>query len=172
MLQNNNSYRVLELFFKFPRKDFQLRQVSRLTKIALPSTKKYLENLVKNKLILENKETLYKSYDANIENKDFRLYKKISTLLKLKEFIEELEEKINPDVIILYGSTSRGEDMENSDIDIFVMGKEKSIDLEKFERELNRKIHLIFEDNIKNLSEEFLNNLINGIILYGYLKVF
>ena len=172
MLQNNNSYKILELFFKFPRRNFQLREISRLTKIALPSTKKYLENLVKNRLILENKETLYKSYNANIENKDFRLYKKISTLIKLKDLIYELEDKINPDVIVLYGSAAKGEDMEDSDIDLFIMGKEKPINLEKFEGELNRKIHIMFEDNIKKVSKEFLNNLINGMVLYGYLKVF
>lgn len=172
MLQNNNRYKILDLFFKFPRRNFQLREISRLTKIALPSAKKYLENLTKNKLIFENKETLYKSYKSNIENKEFRLYKKISTLIKLKDLINEIENKINPDVIILYGSASRGEDIEDSDIDLFIMGKEKPINLKKYERELNRKIHIMFDDNIKNASKEFLNNLINGTILYGYLKVF
>jgi len=172
MLQNNNRYNILELFFKFPRRNFQLREISRLVKIALPSTKRYIEDLAKNKLILKNRETLYKSYNANIENKDFKLYKKVSTLLKLKEFIDEIEEKINPDVIILYGSVAKGEDLEDSDIDLFIIGKEKSIDLEKLEKKLNRKIHLIFENDIKNVSKEFLNNLINGIVLFGYLKVF
>ncbi|MEK6907410.1 MAG: nucleotidyltransferase domain-containing protein [Nanoarchaeota archaeon] len=172
MLQNNNSYRILNLFFKFPRRNFQLREISRLAKIALPSTKKYLEDLVKNQLILENRETLYKSYNSNIENKDFRLYKKVSTLIKLKGLINEMEDKINPDVIIMYGSASRGEDVEDSDIDLFLIGREKTLNLKNFEVELNRKIHIIFENNIKNLSKEFLNNLINGIMLHGYLKVF
>ena|SRR3989344_1368274 len=172
MLQNNNGYKILELFFKFPGRNFQLREISRLAKIALPSTKKYLEGLAEDKLILKNKETLYKSYNANIENNDFRLYKKVSTLVKLKELISEMEDKINPDAIIIYGSASKGEDVEDSDIDLFVVGKDKSINLEKYEKELNRKIHIIFENNIKNVSSEFLNNLINGIIMYGYLKVF
>ena len=87
MLQNYNKYKILDLFFKFPRKNFQLREISRLTNIALPSTKRYLEGLVKKQLVLENRETLYKSYNANLENKDFRLYKKFSTLIKLKDLI-------------------------------------------------------------------------------------
>ncbi|MEK6834977.1 MAG: nucleotidyltransferase domain-containing protein [Nanoarchaeota archaeon] len=172
MLQNNNSYKILNLFFKFPRKNFQLREISRLTKIALPSTKKYLEELSKNQLILKNRETLYKSYNANLENKDFRLYKKFSTLITLKDLVTEIENKINPDAIIIYGSASRGEDIEDSDIDLFIIGKEKALNLNNFEKELNRKVHIIFENNIKSLSKEFLNNLINGILLYGYLKVF
>lgn len=172
MLQNDNRYKILDLFFKFPRKDFQLREISRLTKIALPSTKNYLEGLSKNQLILENRETLYKSYNANIENKEFRLYKKVSTLIKLEDLISEIEDKINPDVIILYGSASKGEDLEDSDIDLFVIGKEKAININIFEKKLNRKINIIFENSLKNVSKEFLNNLINGIILSGYLKVF
>src|SRR3989344_1049586 len=172
MLQNYNKYKILDLFFKFPRKNFQLREISRLANIALPSTKRYLKGLVKKQLVLENKETLYKSYNADLENKDFRLYKKVSTLIKLKDLINEIENKINPDVVIIYGSASKGEDLEDSDIDLFVIGKEKSLNLEKFEKELNRKIHIIFETNVKKVSKEFLNNLINGIILYGYLKVF
>jgi len=172
MLQNYNKYKILDLFFKFPRKNFQLREISRLANIALPSTKRYLKGLVKKQLVLENKETLYKSYNADLENKDFRLYKKVSTLIKLKDLINEIENKINPDVVIIYGSASKGEDLEDSDIDLFVIGKEKSLNLEKFEKELNRKIHIIFETDIKKVSKEFLNNLINGIVLYGYLKVF
>lgn len=172
MLQNYNKYKILDLFFKFPRRNFQLREISRLAKIALPSTKKYLVDLTKNQLILENKETLYKSYNANTENKDFKLYKKVSTLIKLKDLIDEIEDKINPDVIIIYGSASKGEDVEDSDIDLFIIGKEKTLNLKDFEKKLNRKIHIVFENNIKDVSKEFLNNLINGIILSGYLKVF
>ncbi|MEK6835964.1 MAG: nucleotidyltransferase domain-containing protein [Nanoarchaeota archaeon] len=172
MIQNYNRYKILNLFFKFPRKNFQLREISRLAKIALPSTKKYVEELVKDQLILENKETLYKSYNANLENNDFRLYKKISTLIKLKDLIYEIENKMNPDVVVLYGSASNGEDVEDSDIDLFIIGREKPINLARFEKELNRKIHLIFENDLKKVSKEFLNNLINGIVLYGYLKVF
>ena len=84
----------------------------------------------------------------------------------------EIENKTNPDVIVLYGSASKGEDVEDSDLDLFIIAKEKPINLERFEKELNRKIHIIFENSLKRVSKEFLNNLINGIVLYGYLKVF
>ena len=37
---------------------------------------------------------------------------------------------------------------------------------------LNRKINIFFEDNFSRLSKELKNNILNGIKLYGYLKVF
>ena len=41
-----------------------------------------------------------------------------------------------------------------------------------FEKKLNRKINIFFSDNFNKLSKELRNNIINGIILKGYLKVF
>ena len=43
-----------------------------------------------------------------------------------------------------------------------------SIDLKKFEKILKRKIHLLFYD--KSMSNEFFNNLINGVRLYGVIR--
>ena len=45
---------------------------------------------------------------------------------------------------------------------------DKQIDLSKFEKVLSRKIHLIVT-NYNSISKEFYINLINGIILHGYL---
>ena len=45
------------------------------------------------------------------------------------------------------------------------------IDLRKYEKILKRKINILFERNVSNIPEELLNNIINGIVLYGYLKV-
>ncbi len=44
------------------------------------------------------------------------------------------------------------------------------MDLTEFEKKLGKKIHLMFE--AKSISNELKNNLINGIILKGYWKVF
>jgi hypothetical protein len=52
------------------------------------------------------------------------------------------------------------------------MAKEEKIDLDKFEKILNRKINLFFSEDFSRLSKELRNNIINGVILKGYLKVF
>ena len=76
-----------------------------------------------------------------------------------------------PDVIILFGSASKGEDIEGSDIDLYLQCEEKKLDLEKYEKELKRKINLFFEKNFNKLSEELKSNIINGDKLKGYLRV-
>lgn len=77
-----------------------------------------------------------------------------------------------PDAIVLFGSFSRGEDVKESDIDLFMVAKEKQLDIAKFEKYLDKQINIIWEENFNRLSKELRNNIINGIVLHGYLKVF
>ena len=53
---------------------------------------------------------------------------------------------------------------------IFIIGKEKKIGLEKYEKKLGKEIHLMFESSPKKISKELKNNLVNGIVLKGYFK--
>ena len=41
----------------------------------------------------------------------------------------------------------------------------------KFEKELNRKINVFFEENFDKLSKELKQNVINGYKLNGFLRV-
>ena len=77
-----------------------------------------------------------------------------------------------PDVIILFGSASKGEDIMESDIDLFLISRERELDILDFETKLKRNISLLFSENFGELSNELKNNIINGVILKGYLKVF
>ena len=86
--------------------------------------------------------------------------------------MEFLSDAFVPDAIVLFGSASRGEDIEGSDIDLFLVAKEREINLRKFEKKLKRKISLHFEDSVSKVPKELMNNIINGIVVYGYLKVF
>lgn|SRR3989338_1509696 len=173
MLQNYNIYRILQLFFDQPTKLFQLREISRIADIGLPSAINHVKKLEKYGFVKKEKKSTYQSYIANKESEKYKLYKKIDIVLRLNEseFAEYLIKNTTPNAVILFGSASRGEDIESSDVDIFVLAKEEVLDLRKFERLTKRKINLYFEPNIKNLSKELLNNIINGIKIYGYLKV-
>ena len=77
----------------------------------------------------------------------------------------------HPEAIILFGSYSRGEDTETSDIDLAVATTKKlSLNLTLYEKKLKRKIS-IHEITLEKVSEEFLNNLANGLVITGYLKI-
>ena len=93
----------------------------------------------------------------------------LSSLLE-SGLIKFIEEKFMPKSIILFGSYRRGEDIENSDIDIFVECKEKKLNLDKFERKLNRNIQLHFKENFNLYPKELKNNIMNGIVVGGFLE--
>ncbi|MBI2135750.1 nucleotidyltransferase domain-containing protein [Candidatus Woesearchaeota archaeon] len=174
MLQNYSRYRILQEFFDFPRKNFQMRELSRRVKLAQVSVINHLNALLKEGLIIKEDAGIYPSFRANRENDAFKLLKKQNLTLRIYEskLIEYLDDKIKPNCIVLFGSCARGDDTEGSDIDLFIHADEAKLELEKYEKILKRKINLLFEPNIKTISKELLNNLANGQILYGYFKIF
>jgi len=167
-------FRVLDVFFDNPIKDFQLREISRMIGLTHKSVLIYLNQLLKLELIKINTKTLYKSYNANTENQMFQRYKKTINLIKIYEsgLVDYLYDKLMPDNIILFGGYAKGTDIKTSDIDIFIEIKEEKIDVSKFEERLGRKIHLVFEKDILNINKELRNNIINGIVLSGNMRLF
>lgn len=174
MLQKWSRYKVLKKFFDFPRKEFFIRELSRSINLAQTAVTNHLNALLKENLIIKEKKRLYPVFKANRDNKNFKLLKKQNLVLRLNStgLLNCLEKEMYPTCIVLFGSGSRGEDTEKSDIDLFIQAKEIEVDLKKYEKGLNRKISLFFEPKLKDLSKELLNNIINGEIIYGYLKVF
>jgi predicted nucleotidyltransferase len=73
----------------------------------------------------------------------------------------------------MFGSYSRGEDVESSDIDIYLETPSKEeIKLEQFEKELGRSIQIFRFKNIQQVkNKDLANNIINGITLNGFLEV-
>jgi len=175
MIGKNNTYRVLCLFFRNPMKNFQLREISRLVGLSLPTVISHVSLLEKEGLVKRVSGGVYDSFKANMDSPDFRMYKKLDTIQTLEKEVLPLliKECSYPTAVVLFGSAARGEDVEKSDIDLLVLAKEKAIDLSKWEEKLNRRISLLFIDkrDIKKEDKELLNNLVNGVVLYGVLEV-
>ncbi|MBI2111927.1 nucleotidyltransferase domain-containing protein [Candidatus Woesearchaeota archaeon] len=176
MLQNYNKWKVLQEFFTNPTSELQLREISRNIKLGLPSVKNYLKKFEKESFIVIKKNRVqgYPLYLANRDNPQFLFYKKVNLIDQITNsgLLQELYDLFLPNVIVLFGSASKGEDVEGSDIDIFVGAKEKTINLSKYEKTFKRKVNLFFAPDFHKLSPELKNNLLNGIILKGYIKVF
>jgi len=151
-----------------------MRELSRRIKLAQVSVINHLKMLEKEGLVIREKKGVYASFRANTGNEDFKLLKKQNLVWRIQKcgLVSYLEEQLKPNCIVLFGSASRGEDTETSDIDIFVQAEETRLEVKKYEKFLRRKINILFEPQIKNLSKELINNIINGQIIYGYFKVF
>lgn len=83
-----------------------------------------------------------------------------------------LEEQLAGTTILLFGSYSRGEDTKGSDIDIAVIGrKDKMLELEKYEKIMNRKINVNFYKSWAEIHKHLKNNMLNGIVLHGSIEL-
>lgn len=164
--------KILDLFFEEPTRLFQIREISRLTRIPKSTVERKLKKLSEDKLIVKNKKNVV-GYMANEAVPYFRLVKKVKFLKMIYKsgLIDYLEKLVYPRCIILFGSFSKGEYNKESDIDIFVQSKEKNYDVTKFEKRLKHTINLFFDEKLSNLSKELFNNIINGIKLAGYIKL-
>lgn len=174
MLENYNKYKSLKIFLDNPTESFRLRELSRLSKISPPSVMNYLLEFEKKGLIQKYIKRKIPFYKAERDNENFKHYKRLSILYELHKsgLIDYLWDGASPEVIILFGSFSLGEDIENSDIDLFVQSSEKRLELKKYEKILGREINIFYEPKFSRLSKELKNNILNGTKLKGYLKVF
>lgn len=176
MLQKSSLIKTLELFFLEPSKEHYLIDISRNTLIAHTSIKNNLIALIKSGLI--KKEIQKKGsrkfpvFRALIDYPEFKSKKMIYNLNSIYEsgLPNFIKDKLSPKCIVLFGSYRRGEDFEDSDIDIFIECREEKIDLSNYEKILKRKIQLHFKEKFSNYPKELKNNIINGIVLGGFLE--
>lgn len=181
MLQKYSTWKVLKAFFNDPEPEtlgLTLREISRKSELAHTSVKRHLQDL-KNAGLVEIRQKqsgsrTYPVYRANRGSEKFKRYKVIDTLHRIWEcnLIDKLVRKTAPDCIILFGSAARGEDLRDSDVDLYIQSSEKEIDLQEYEDFLKRPIQLHFQPQFRSYTPELKNNIINGIPLYGYLSVF
>jgi len=155
-----------------PLGEFGVRELGRQSGISPPSVLNYLKKFQKERLIIKSEKRGNPFYKADRDNEKFVLYKKMSILYELQKsgLIDFLWDKLSPSAIILYGSYAKGESIEGSDVDLFIIGKEKDTDISKFEDILGKEVHLMFMKDIKKIPDELKNNLINGIVMRGYFK--
>ena len=138
-----------------------------------------IEELKKYNIITIEETPLTTNIKANLDSEAYRFYKLVFNLYRLKRylFVDKLVEIFNnPEAIVLFGSFAKGEDIEESDIDILVISSQKNNEnLEDFanlfEKELNRKINIHILPSLAKSSNEFKNAVANGIVLHGYLKI-
>lgn len=178
MLQKYTAWKIAQVFFDNPTRKHYLREVARKADISHTSVKKHLQVLKKWEVVREGKEKrggkTYPVYMAGIDNEGYKFFKKIDLLHRLRTtgLLKHLKEIFSPDCIVLFGSASRGEDIEKSDIDFFLQAEEEEIDFSQFEEKLNRNIQLHIQTDFNQYPKELKNNIANGIVLDGFLEVF
>ena len=160
--------RVLEVFFSEPTTIHFIKEIGRQIGLAPTSIRPHIRELLKEGLIKMKKAKPFDGFVANRDSEKFIFYKRAYNLYALHEVSEFIASGHYPKLMVVFGSYSLGEDTEESDIDILVVskGKEETIP-DKFEKKLNRKIHLILINDINKLDRTMKKKVQNGIVLHG-----
>jgi predicted nucleotidyltransferase len=88
------------------------------------------------------------------------------------ELLDYLEESFPGSTIVLFGSFAFGEDNNDSDIDIAIIGsKQKEINLEKYNKLLSKEIILQFYPDFSSIHKNLRESILNGIILKGAVRL-
>jgi predicted nucleotidyltransferase len=164
---------VLSIFLDHPTQGYSLRELERRLALGLPSVIRYVAELRKEGLVIGkrfgNSELLY----ANRDDAIFRRRKVFRTIENIygSGLIDLINEECSYPAIVLFGSKSRGEDVEGSDTDLFIQAPERTLNLERFEKRLG-SVHLFMRQNVCDVPNKHLAaNIINGIVLEGYLDL-
>lgn len=170
MIEKSTIQKVLDIFFDNPAKEFHLRELSRLLKFSMPTIVASTDILSREKLIIKTKGKVITKVQADRENMNFIRFKRLHNLENIYKsgVIDYISNLYNhPKNIILFGSFSRGDDIEKSDIDIAVFTKKKiNLNMGKYEKILRKHINL-HEFDLNKISNEFKASLTNGIVLEG-----
>jgi predicted nucleotidyltransferase/predicted transcriptional regulator len=168
MVQLCSRMKVLSIFFKEPTKIHFIKEISKRINLAPTSVRKYIKEFLKEGIIIKKESSPFNGFVANRESDDFIYYKRIYNIYSLKKLVAAIVSTNYPKAIVLFGSYSRGEDIESSDIDLVIISKSKlNIDLTPFEKELEREINIIKIDSLNKLDNRIIKKINNGIVLYG-----
>jgi len=167
---------ILRLSFIKTGTPLNQRRIAQMLKVSPPAVIKALprleeENLIKAK---QDKESKRWSIELNRDDQQSIWLKRADNLKQAYEsgLVQFLYDKLPGATIILFGSYSAGEDTANSDIDLAAIGtKSKNINLNEFEKALERTININYYNSFKNINQHLLNSILNGIVLKGSVEI-
>jgi len=164
--------KIMDLFFENPTKEWHFEEIVRQSKIARSKAYCWLNKFIEKKLIKKYKKK-YKMpyYTSNYSSSEYRNRKKLFAITKLYEsgFLNHLDSLKKAKTVIIFGSFSRSDWYEKSDIDIFIYGNPEGLKIVEYELKLHRNIQLFICQNKKELSK-FGNGLIKNIIKGNLIK--
>ncbi len=176
MTRKNIKELIEEYFFLNPTSKIRVRQIEKTLNLPLPSVIRYCKELTKEGILTIVKTGNVIFYTADRSNEKFLLEKKLFNIRQIYQsgLIDYFRKELSNPVIVLFGSYAKGEDIETSDIDIYIeTPSKKETSLDEFERELQRKIQIFQHRSITEIKNSHLaNNIINGIALNKYVEVF
>ena len=114
-------------------------------------------------------------YMGIFENPEFQNRKRLFGLKQLTDsgLLNHLSALEKAKLVIIFGSFSRYDWYDHSDIDIFIYGNDDEFEQGKYELKLDREIQLFNAKNkkdLKKMGSGLIQNMIEGFIVKGDLE--
>ncbi|HIH32480.1 TPA: hypothetical protein HA235_07285 [Candidatus Woesearchaeota archaeon] len=163
---------VFSLLCKNPTEKYSQRDIAESLHFSPTAIAKSLRNL-KDFVIIEKTKTI-NFVCLNRDNPEVIDMKRIENIknIYISGLSLFLQQELTGSTVMLFGSYVRGEDTEESDIDIAVIErKDKVLNIDKYEKMLGRKININFYNSWKDINARLKNNILNGFVLYGSVEL-
>lgn len=146
------------------------REIAKILKVSPTAIANSLKKLNESKLIKVEKTKTINFISFNRDEQKAIELKRVENLkmIYLSGLSDYLHHELAGGTIILFGSYSKGEDTNTSDIDIAVIErKDKMLALEPYEKILQKEIHVNFYKSWADIHKHLKSNILNGIVLHG-----
>jgi predicted nucleotidyltransferase len=167
--------KILELFLNSPTKEWHFEEILSKTKMARSKASAWLREFQKKKYIKKiKKKAKTPYYLGNYEEPEYQNKKRLHAQILLYQsgLLNYLCSLEKTRTIIIFGSITRWDYYPDSDIDIFIYGDPKEIDLKIFQNKLSREIQLFICKNTADLRKfqpGMLTNILKGHLVKGDL---
>ncbi len=169
-LINDAETELLKFFCTHPTTEFSISEVARETGLSKPWISEKIRKFEEEGIVKTRKRGNQRLTTFKRDNIDALRLKQVINLEKLYQssLIDQIVEKYSyPEAIVLFGSFAKGEDVEDSDIDIAVITTETADTEEEI---MDREVS-VTEFKKEEIPRNMLETLANGITLYGYLEM-
>ena len=171
-LTSTNAQKVLNFLIQSPGKQFLANEIEKATKISRAGVNVSLRKLAKEGFAFREKKAKIFLYSVDYNNPIIKQLKILKTTILLQPLVNKLKPLSKK--VILFGSCARGENIANSDIDLFILSANPKIIAEPIKKsKLREKIQPIVRNPIQFIEMEkeepvFFEEIERGITLWEF----
>jgi predicted nucleotidyltransferase len=165
--------KMLMLFFNYPSREWHFEEILKEGEITRSKATRWLKLFAKKSIIRRVKErSKMPYYISDYDSPSYQNKKRIFALSLLYDsgLLNHLSSLEDAKTVILFGSFSRWDWHESSDIDLFIYGNPIGLKLSSYEEKLGRDAQVFIcrdKKELYNLGDGLLRNIIKGDILKG-----
>jgi len=164
-----NTQKVLNFLAKHPTKFLLASEIRKKLKLSRAGIHSALQELLKKGLVQRKQKGKAYVYQIKSEVTALKQVKVLDSIIKLQSLVKKLSPLV--DKVILFGSCARGEDTEDSDIDLLIITHDKGGVKEKLKQFTKFRLKPIIKTpvefaNLEKKDPSFYLEVVRGIILF------